>query len=145
MLVAKTESDIETLHRASNDLLLASLKNKLTPLPLRERLSIPHLPAARADIMPTALSPLMPCSKSPTAPDLTHSFYNLRYGVAASVKTTNVVVTLVTIFRHFIPTFSVLKPLLPTLSWLNSTYYSAMNAGKSIYSFSPVTITTNVA
>ena len=85
MLAAETDSDIEHslphLERSS----LSQLKNKLVPLPLRERLSIPHLPAARADIMPTALITIDALLEVANRSSLTHSFYNLRYGVAANL------------------------------------------------------------
>ncbi|MEC8614453.1 MAG: phosphatase [Verrucomicrobiota bacterium] len=83
MLVAKTESDIEHTSPHLERSTLSQLKNKLTTLPLRERLSIPNLPAARADIMPTALITIDALLEVATRSRLTHSFYNLRYGVAA--------------------------------------------------------------
>ena len=64
---------------------LKQLKNKLAPLPLQERLSIPHLPAARADIMPTALITIDALLEVANRSSLIHSFYNLRYGVAANL------------------------------------------------------------
>jgi len=64
---------------------LDQLKNKLAPLPLHERLSIPHLPAARADIIPTALITIDALLEVAERSSLTHSFYNLRYGIAASL------------------------------------------------------------
>ena len=83
MLVAKTESDIEHSSPRLERSALSQLKNKLAPVPLRERLSIPHLPAARADIMPTALITIDALLEVANRSRLTHSFYNLRYGVAA--------------------------------------------------------------
>jgi exopolyphosphatase/guanosine-5'-triphosphate,3'-diphosphate pyrophosphatase len=85
LLVAEVGGEIDNssphLERSS----LNQLKNKLAPLPLKERLNIPQLPAARADIMPTALiiiDALLEVSKHSS---ITHSFYNLRYGVAANL------------------------------------------------------------
>jgi exopolyphosphatase/guanosine-5'-triphosphate,3'-diphosphate pyrophosphatase len=85
LLVAEAGGGIENssphLERSS----LNQLKKKLAPLPLKERLIIPQLPAARADIMPTALiiiDALLEVSKHSS---ITHSFYNLRYGVAANL------------------------------------------------------------
>ena len=83
MLIAETESDIEHSSPRLERSALSQLKNKLTTLPLRERLSIPNLPAARADIMPTALITIDALLEVATRSRLTHSFYNLRYGVAA--------------------------------------------------------------
>ena len=85
LLVAEVGGEIDNssphLERSS----LNQLKNKLALLPLKERMGIPQLPAARADIMPTALiiiDALLEVSKHYR---ITHSFYNLRYGVAADL------------------------------------------------------------
>ena len=83
MLVAETESDIEHSSPHLERSTLSQLKSKLAPLPLQERLSIPHLPTARADIMPTALITIDALLEVANRSRLTHSFYNLRYGVAA--------------------------------------------------------------
>ena len=64
---------------------LDALKQKLAPLPLHERLSIPHLPAARADIIPTALITIDALLAYADRSSLTHSFYNLRYGIAVNL------------------------------------------------------------
>ena len=85
MLVAETDSDIELSSPYLLRSTLKQLKNKLAPLPLKERLSIPHLPAARADIMPTALITIDTFLEVANRSSLTHSFYNLRYGVAANL------------------------------------------------------------
>lgn len=64
---------------------LNGLLRQLAALPLHKRLNIPHLPAARADILPTALitiDVLLECAQRDT---LTHSLYNLRYGIAADL------------------------------------------------------------
>ena len=85
LLVAEAGGEIENssphLERSS----LNQLKNKLAPLPLKERLSIPQLPAARADIMPTALIIIDALLEVSNRSRITHSFYNLRYGVAANL------------------------------------------------------------
>ncbi|MBH78642.1 MAG: phosphatase [Puniceicoccaceae bacterium] len=83
MLVVDTESKIEHSSPHLERSTLSHLKNKLAPLPLKERLSIPHLPAARADIMPTALITIDALLEVANRSKLTHSFYNLPYGVAA--------------------------------------------------------------
>ena len=85
MLVAETDSDIEHSLPHLERSTLSQLKNKLAPLPLRERYSIPHLPAARADIMPTALITIDALLEVANRSNLPHSFYNLRYGVAANL------------------------------------------------------------
>jgi exopolyphosphatase/guanosine-5'-triphosphate,3'-diphosphate pyrophosphatase len=64
---------------------LATLRQKLAAMPLHERLSVPHLPAARADILPTALVTIDALLESTGRQQLTHSFYNLRYGIAADL------------------------------------------------------------
>ena len=85
MLVVDTESKIEHSSPHLERSTLSHLKNKLAPLPLKERLSIPHLPAARADIMPTALITIDALLEVANRSKLTHSFYNLPYGVAANL------------------------------------------------------------
>jgi exopolyphosphatase/guanosine-5'-triphosphate,3'-diphosphate pyrophosphatase len=69
------------LQRAALD----ALRQQLAGLPLHERLSIPHLPAARADIFPTALITIDTLLGCAGREQLTHSFYNLRYGIAADL------------------------------------------------------------
>ncbi len=64
---------------------LTCLKNKLCALPLHERMAVPHLPAARADIIPTALITILALLHHAGRQRLTHSFCNLRYGVAAEL------------------------------------------------------------
>ena len=83
MLVVDTDSKIEHSSPHLERSTLSHLKNKLALLPLKERLSIPHLPAARADIMPTALITIDALLEVANRSKLTHSFYNLPYGVAA--------------------------------------------------------------
>jgi exopolyphosphatase/guanosine-5'-triphosphate,3'-diphosphate pyrophosphatase len=61
---------------------LSNLRRELAALPLHERLAIPHLPARRADILPTALITIESVLKYAQRDTTTHSFYNLRYGVA---------------------------------------------------------------
>lgn len=61
---------------------LNRLNQSLAPLPLHERLSTPHLPAARADILPTALITIDTLLEVAQRNQLTHSLYNLRYGIA---------------------------------------------------------------
>ena len=85
MLVVDTDSKIEHSSPHLERSTLSHLKNKLALLPLKERLSIPHLPAARADIMPTALITIDALLEVANRSKLTHSFYNLPYGVAANL------------------------------------------------------------
>jgi exopolyphosphatase/guanosine-5'-triphosphate,3'-diphosphate pyrophosphatase len=77
----KTKHSSPHLERSTLDV----LKQQLAPLPLRERLQIPHLPASRADIIPTALITIDTLLEYAGRTSLTHSFYNLRYGIAANL------------------------------------------------------------
>ncbi len=54
-------------------------------LPLHERMAVPHLPAARADIIPAALITIDSVLEYADRDRVTHSFYNLRYGIAAEL------------------------------------------------------------
>ncbi|MGB0344764.1 MAG: hypothetical protein ACPGGJ_05140, partial [Coraliomargarita sp.] len=67
---------------------IAQLRKQLAALSLHERMGIPHLPAARADILPTALLTIEAVLQSASAEQLTHSFRNLRYGIAAELLET---------------------------------------------------------
>ena len=85
VLGAETGSEIEHSSPHLERSALKHLKDQLAPLPLQERLRIPHLPAARADILPTALIIIDALLEVASRSSLTHSHYNLRYGVAASL------------------------------------------------------------
>lgn len=61
---------------------LSKLRTQLAQLPLHDRLSVPHLPARRADILPTALLTIETVLQFSKREATTHSFYNLRYGIA---------------------------------------------------------------
>jgi exopolyphosphatase/guanosine-5'-triphosphate,3'-diphosphate pyrophosphatase len=62
---------------------LQTLCDQLKKVPLAERLRVPRLPAARADILPTALITIDQLLETCGRRGLTHSFYNLRHGIAA--------------------------------------------------------------
>ncbi len=64
---------------------ITGLKNKLSALPLHDRMAVPHLPASRADIVPTALITIEEVLRFTQRDSLTHSFYNLRYGLVAEM------------------------------------------------------------
>lgn len=85
VLAAQTGCDTEHSSPHLERTTLDTLKQALAPLPLHERLSIPHLPAARADIIPTALITIDTLLEVADRSSLTHSFYNLRYGIAAQL------------------------------------------------------------
>ncbi|CAA6677317.1 MULTISPECIES: phosphatase [unclassified Lentimonas] len=64
---------------------ITQLKSKLMQLPLHERMAVPHLPATRADIIPAALITIDTVLDHAARDTVTHSFYNLRYGIAAEL------------------------------------------------------------
>lgn len=83
VLAAEAGIDIRAFSPHLQRSALDTLRQKLVAMPLHERLSIPHLPAARADILPTALVTIDALLECAGRDRLTHSFYNLRYGIAA--------------------------------------------------------------
>jgi len=68
--------------------LLRSQLREVGGLPLDSRRSIPGLPAARADVFPTALATLIAVAERGKLAAYRHSFYNLRYGLAAEALET---------------------------------------------------------
>ncbi|MEO6004800.1 MAG: phosphatase [Opitutus sp.] len=64
---------------------LRSLLLELSALTLSDRKKVSGLPPARADIFPTALATLIAVAEQGGFPAYQHSFYNLRYGLAAEV------------------------------------------------------------
>ena len=64
---------------------LRKLMAELAALPLEDRKRVPGLPAARADVMPVALATLVAVADAAGLQTLRHSFYNLRYGLAAEL------------------------------------------------------------
>ena len=64
---------------------IAALREKLTALTLHERMAVPHLPAARADVIPTGLITVETLLALAERDRVVHSFHNLRYGVAAEM------------------------------------------------------------
>lgn len=64
---------------------IRALLDTIAVLPLHERRQIPGLPAARADIFPAALATLLAVAGAGLLPAFTHSFYNLRWGVADEI------------------------------------------------------------
>lgn len=85
ILAAQAGLEIDAFSPNIQRTALDSLRQQLAVLPLHERLSIPHLPAARADILPTALITIDTLLQCAQRDELTHSFYNLRYGIAADL------------------------------------------------------------
>jgi exopolyphosphatase/guanosine-5'-triphosphate,3'-diphosphate pyrophosphatase len=64
---------------------LRELLETIGSLPLEPRKQIPGLPAARADIFPTALATIIAVAEVGNLSGFRHSFYNLRYGLAAEL------------------------------------------------------------
>lgn len=62
---------------------LRLLLTRLARMTLAERQQVPGLPAARADIFPTALATLIVLADVAAVTGFHHSLYNLRYGLAA--------------------------------------------------------------
>jgi exopolyphosphatase/guanosine-5'-triphosphate,3'-diphosphate pyrophosphatase len=64
---------------------LRALEAELSVMPLIDRIHVPDLPPARADIVPTALVTIIKVLEMAGRDAVTHSFYNLRYGLAAEL------------------------------------------------------------
>ncbi len=64
---------------------LRDLLGRLAPLTLAERRQVSGLSAARADVFPTALATLLAIAEQGGLGAFQHSFYNLRYGLAAEL------------------------------------------------------------
>ena len=64
---------------------ITQLKKTLCHLSLEERKAVPGLPAERADVMPTALITIDTILERSCRDTIIHSFYNLRYGIAAEL------------------------------------------------------------
>lgn len=67
---------------------LRQLLAHLGALPLAERRQIPGIAAARADVFPTALATLVAVAEVGGFASFRHSFYNLRFGLAAETLDT---------------------------------------------------------
>jgi exopolyphosphatase/guanosine-5'-triphosphate,3'-diphosphate pyrophosphatase len=64
---------------------LRELLALLAPLTLEQRKRVPGLPAARADVFPTALATIVAAADAGGFAGFIHSFYNLRWGLAAEL------------------------------------------------------------
>jgi exopolyphosphatase / guanosine-5'-triphosphate,3'-diphosphate pyrophosphatase len=83
MLASKAGVPLES---TSTEVKLSDVKTifaELSSLPLSLRKTVPGLPAARADVFPTALATLIAVAEAGAITSYRHSFYNLRYGLAA--------------------------------------------------------------
>jgi len=65
--------------------LLGKILSRVAPLELAARRAIPGLPAARADVFPTALATLLALAELGGFPEFRHSLRNLRWGIAAEM------------------------------------------------------------
>jgi exopolyphosphatase/guanosine-5'-triphosphate,3'-diphosphate pyrophosphatase len=83
ILAAREDKTIEQRSPVLMRSEITQLKSELMALPLHERMATPHLPATRADIVPTALITIEAVLQRAAREAVTHSFYNLRYGIAA--------------------------------------------------------------
>lgn len=61
------------------------LANRLGAMTLDERRTVPRLPPGRADVFPTALATVAAVARRAGASVFRHSFYNLRFGLAAEM------------------------------------------------------------
>lgn len=64
---------------------LLELLGSLAALPLAQRKSVPGMPSARADVFPAALATIIAVGELGKLPEFHHSFYNLRWGLAAEM------------------------------------------------------------
>jgi exopolyphosphatase/guanosine-5'-triphosphate,3'-diphosphate pyrophosphatase len=64
---------------------LRGLLDDVARLPLAARQQLAGLPAARADVFPTALATVIAVAEAGAITAFQHSFHNLRYGVAAEL------------------------------------------------------------
>lgn len=85
VLAARASKTIEERSPVLQKLEISRLKSELMALPLHERMAVPHLPATRADIVPTALITIETVLDLAGHDAVTHSFFNLRYGIAAEL------------------------------------------------------------
>jgi exopolyphosphatase/guanosine-5'-triphosphate,3'-diphosphate pyrophosphatase len=85
MLAASTDGSVEDHSTTVTIAELEALLARSASLPLDERQQLPGLPAARADVFPTALATILEVARLARVERFTHSFYNLRYGIAASL------------------------------------------------------------
>ncbi|MFP4165900.1 MAG: Ppx/GppA phosphatase family protein [Opitutales bacterium] len=85
MLAAEAGLDFQTSPRELSAAALSALKDRLKKMPLEERLKTAGLPPARADILPVALITIECVLAIARRETVTHSLYNLRYGIAADL------------------------------------------------------------
>ncbi|MFZ5494162.1 MAG: Ppx/GppA phosphatase family protein [Verrucomicrobiota bacterium] len=67
---------------------LRGLLEALAALPLDQRKRVPGMPSARADVFPVALATIIAVAEKGGLAEFHHSYYNLRWGVAAELLDT---------------------------------------------------------
>jgi exopolyphosphatase/guanosine-5'-triphosphate,3'-diphosphate pyrophosphatase len=85
VLAAEAGTTIDNFRAELTQADISTLKAKLAQMTLHDRMAVPHLPASRADIVPTALMTIETVLEVAQRDRLTHSFYNLRYGLVAEM------------------------------------------------------------
>jgi exopolyphosphatase/guanosine-5'-triphosphate,3'-diphosphate pyrophosphatase len=85
ILAARTGQSLEASTPRVTVEELREVLARVGSLPLAQRRQEPGLPAARADIFPTALVTMLTVAEVAGVTAFQHSFYNLRWGVAAEV------------------------------------------------------------
>jgi exopolyphosphatase/guanosine-5'-triphosphate,3'-diphosphate pyrophosphatase len=83
MLAASAGHPLSEASPTVNTAELEHLLDLSAALPLAERRQLPGLPAARADVFPTALTTMLEVARLAGVEKFTHSYHNLRYGIAA--------------------------------------------------------------
>lgn len=83
MLAASTGRSLGDVSPSVATAELEPLLARSGALPLAERRAMPGLPAARADVFPTALATMLEVARLAGVEQFTHSLHNLRYGIAA--------------------------------------------------------------
>ena len=87
MLAAQNHKNIQETSPVLQKKEIMELKSQLVKLPLEERKNFPLLPPTRADIIPAALITILTVLDHANRDTIIHSFYNLRYGIAANLYT----------------------------------------------------------
>ncbi len=82
MLAAQTGRSLDESGTSVDVAELKALLAHTAALSLAARRELPGLPAARADVFPAALTTILEVTRLAGIERLTHSFYNLRYGIA---------------------------------------------------------------
>jgi len=83
ILAAQTGRSLEETPATVSTAELEQLLGLTAPLPLPQRRAVPGLPSKRADVFPAALATLLEVAGLAQVDRFAHSFYNLRYGIAA--------------------------------------------------------------